>query len=302
MALELSGASAATIVVDLSVFAAAGLRLLPAANRSIGLLHTLAFYRADLDEVRAEMSLPVEQLAPRPAASLPPPFQHAVRLEGIEARYVDGTGPVLHDVDLQIASGEKVAVVGGSGSGKSTLLNVLLGFVPASAGRVLFDGIEDRPLARFRRSAVAFVPQTILLLDDTVLANILFGLDAADEERIWKCLHIADFADRVRRMPEGLLARVGEDGVKLSGGERQRLALARALYQQPAFLVLDEATSQIDIRTEHLILERLFAAMPDLTLVMATHRTESAAFFSRRIVIEGGTARNPVPEPARRLS
>ncbi len=299
MALTLSGASTHRLLVDLSIFAAAGVRLLPAANRSVSLLHTIAFYRADLEAVWAEASQAIEQLDSGPDAVLTSPFDQSVALEEVEAHYGNSDKPVLHGVNLTIARGEKVVIVGASGKGKTTLLNVLLGFVPLSRGRILFDGHEDRPLTRFRRSSVSFVPQTVILLDNSIFANIAFGstADDADEARVWECLHIADFAEHVRSMPGGLHARIGEDGVKLSGGERQRLALARALYRTPSFLVLDEATSQIGLDTERVIFERLMQAMPELTIVMATHRPETVAVFPRRFLVAGGVVRDVSEDP-----
>jgi ABC-type multidrug transport system fused ATPase/permease subunit len=266
------------------------LRRLPSANRTIGLLQTISFYRPDLEAVWADTLEPIEDLEERPEGVLPPPFANALRLEDVTAQYANSARTIFRGVNLEVCRGDKIAIVGRSGSGKTTLLNMILGFVPLQAGQILFDERGERPFRRYRCSATAFVPQDICLLDDTVLANVTFGeLDQArEEDRVWSCLEMAQLAEHVRSLPDGLRTQIGEGGAKISGGEKQRLAIARALYQAPAFLILDEATSQLDLEAERAILEGLFLAIPDLTVIMATHRAGNMAIFTRRLVLSEG--------------
>jgi ABC-type bacteriocin/lantibiotic exporter with double-glycine peptidase domain len=218
--LALLGVPQNVVLLDLSTFAAAGLRLLPAANRTIGQLQTIAFYKPDLEAVWADAVQPVEELNERRDGATLPPFADTLKLAGMTVRYDEDAPAILRDVDLEIARGDKISIIGKSGCGKTTLLNAILGFLPISSGQILFDEQTDHPLARYRCSATAFVPQDICLLDDSILANVAFGA-AADEDHVWECLHLAHFAEHVRSLPHGLLTLIGEDGAKISGGERQ---------------------------------------------------------------------------------
>ena len=278
------------LILDLSMFAAAGTRLLPGAARTAALFHTLGFYKPDLQAVWSDMEAPEEPLVPRPTGPLPAPFKSTMELQNASIGYGDGRVDVLEFVNLEISTGDRIAIHGPSGAGKTTLLNSLIGFIPLRAGRILFDGVPDTPLARMRQSAVAFVPQDIFLMNGTVLDNITLKREhnKTDKGRAWECLEIAGLAEHARNLPRGLATGVGDDGIKLSGGERQRLAIARALYQQPKFLVLDEATSQMDKETEAVVLDNIFAAMPKLTVIMVTHRPSSTQQFARKWLVSDG--------------
>ncbi|RZJ07760.1 MAG: ABC transporter ATP-binding protein, partial [Haliea sp.] len=175
----------------------------------------------------------------------------AFRFEGVTFRHAVHLPPVLDAVDLTLPHPSWLAIVGPSGAGKSTLMELLCGIHAPQSGRVVHAWHGGRA------PSVAYLPQHVALLDDSILQNIVFGFDAGDAGRVDAAIALAGLAQVVRRLPGGRDAPVGTDGTNLSGGERQRLALARAIYRHPDLLLLDEATSGLDEATETQVLEGL---------------------------------------------
>ncbi|MEI9991484.1 MAG: ABC transporter ATP-binding protein [Rhizomicrobium sp.] len=285
-----SHATQARTLADLTLYAAAAVRLLPAAQRIIGQLHVLAFDYPGLAAIAADFEQQVEVLPDRAHAPAGPPFEHTLVFDRVGVDYSRGA-PILHDVSLRIGRGEKIAIIGKTGAGKTTFLNVMLGVIRPTSGRILFDGVEVEPLVLLRQSSVAYVQQDTFLLDGSVAENVAFAIAATeiDYPRVWEALRCAHLDKTVRKFPNGLDTSIGQNGIALSGGERQRLALARAFYQNPAMLVLDEATSQLDAPTEDAILADLMERNPDLTLVMVTHRMSATRHLERRFAVEHGS-------------
>jgi len=280
----------ARIIAELSLFSAASLRILPAAHRISSQVQTIAFNRADIDAVFADLNERSEIYPERPDGILSPPFEHSIALRHVTLKYGTSELSALNDISMEIFRGDKIALIGATGSGKTSFLNLLLGLLQPEQGEILIDDQAEPPLARFRSTSTALVPQDAFLLNNSVAANVAFGVPAnrGDIDRIWVALRTAKLEDRVHAMPKGLNTNIGENGTALSGGERQRLAIARALYARPKFLVLDEATSQLDTETEKEILDNILDSSSDLTIVMATHRPSSATRFSRCLRIEKG--------------
>ena len=179
--------------------------------------------------------------------------------------------------------------MGVSGVGKTTLVNLLPRFFSPTSGRVLFD---DRDLAeaslRSVRSQIGLVTQDVLLFDDTVRANIAYGVAEPDEDRVRAAARAAHVEEFVERMTAGYDTIIGEGGALLSGGQRQRLAIARAIYKDPAILILDEATSSLDSESEHLIKEALSTFMQGRTTFVIAHRLATVERADRIIVLERG--------------
>jgi len=198
----------------------------------------------------------------------------------IEFRNVDfayrlaGNGhQVLHRVSLRIKPGQKLALVGRTGAGKSTLAALLPRLFDVSGGQILLDGRDVRslPLAQLRRS-IGFVSQDPFLFSTTIRGNIRFGVDDADDAALRRAATIAGVADDVDAFPRGYETVVGERGITLSGGQKQRLTLARALLADPPILVLDDALSSVDTRTERAILNALQGVLRDRTAILIAHR------------------------------
>ncbi len=201
------------------------------------------------------------------------------------------SGPiVLRGIDLTIQHGETIAVVGPNGSGKSTLVSLLCRFDDPQSGSVCLDDVPV-PELRMRdlRRRIALVTQRTVLFDDTIENNIRYGSPGADAHAVVRAAKLA-FADEFirRKTPDGYQTILGAGGMRLSGGQMQRIALARAFLRQPDILILDEATSQIDLESERLIHQALEKFLVNRTGVMITHRGTSLAMADRVVVIEGG--------------
>ena len=210
-----------------------------------------------------------------------------IEVRGLTFAYRDE--PVLQGLDLTIAPGEKVALVGASGGGKSTLVQLLLGLYTAQAGTIRYGGValQDIGLERVREH-VAVVLQHPALFNDTVRANLCMGRERSDEA-CWQALEIAQLAATIRALPEGLDSMVGRSGVRLSGGQRQRLAIARMVLAEPKVVILDEATSALDAATEYALHEALGRFLNGRTTLIVAHRLSAVKQADRVLVFDGGS-------------
>ena len=210
-----------------------------------------------------------------------------VRYEGVTFTY--GNDPVLRDIDLDVAPGEIVALVGGSGAGKSTLVNLLPRFYDVSAGRITIDGIDVRDVTlKSLRSLMGFVTQEVILFNDTVRNNIAYGRTDVDEALVIDAAKAANAHEFISNLPYGYDTPIGESGVLLSGGQRQRLAIARALFKDPPILVLDEATSALDTESERLVQQALNNLMRGRTTLVIAHRLSTIRSAHKIVVLDKG--------------
>ncbi|WP_417728918.1 ABC transporter ATP-binding protein [Roseovarius sp.] len=202
--------------------------------------------------------------------------------------------PVIDDLDLTLAPGEKVGLVGRSGAGKSTLINLLLRFHDLSSGRILIDGQDISQVTQDSlRAAIGVVTQDTALLHRSVRENIAYGRPDATEAEVMAAADLAEARDFIAGLEDamgrqGLTAQVGERGVKLSGGQRQRIAIARAALKDAPILVLDEATSALDSEVEAAIQTQLYRLMQGKTVIAIAHRLSTIAAMDRLIVMDGG--------------
>ena len=207
--------------------------------------------------------------------------------------------PLLHDVNLRIAAGERVALIGPSGAGKSTLMALLLRLAEPSAGRILIDGIDVRRYTRASlRRAMGVVPQEPMLFAVSVRENILYGKPEASMEQLEAAARAARAHEFIIDLPEGYDTELGERAATLSGGQRQRLCLARALVKQPAILLMDEPTAAVDPRSAQLIHEAVARVHQGRTLIVITHDQASLAHYDRVITLDGGRVSPPSPKPS----
>ena len=199
--------------------------------------------------------------------------------------YAEGA-PVLRHLDLEVAAGERVCVVGPTGAGKSTLLSLLLRFYDPGAGAVEVDGTDLRRLELDSlRRQIALVPQDPWMLDGTIADNVAFGRPDATSQELEAAARAALVDEIVERLPEGWATQVGEGGVRLSGGQRRRVALARAILRDASVLLLDEPTSGLDAAAERAVLDALDRAAEGRTVLAVSHRLSLAA---RVVVLDGG--------------
>lgn len=200
-----------------------------------------------------------------------------------------GTAGGVRDLDLIIESGSIVGVAGPSGAGKTTFADLLVGLYPPQSGDILVGSVALRgPSVAAWRNSISYVAQDPFLFHDTIRRNFLWANPAADEAALWDALRMAGADEIVRNMGHGLDTVVGERGSLLSGGERQRLSFARAILRNPQLLVLDEATSAIDMESESVLLGRLLQAKRRPTIVIIAHRLESLRYCQRLLIFEGG--------------
>jgi subfamily B ATP-binding cassette protein MsbA len=229
--------------------------------------------------------------------ALPAPHRE-IRLDKVSFSY-DGIDTVLKDVNVSIAFGERVAIVGPNGGGKSTLVNLICRFYDPTQGRVLLDGtpLTDIALHDLRRR-IALVTQQTELFNESILYNIRYGRWDATDEEIEAAAKKAHAHEFIAEFPEGYRTMVGPNGFRLSGGQRQRISLARAFLRDAEILVLDEATSQIDVESERLIHEALARYVENRTVIMITHRASTLALADSILEVEHGTVRKrPARQP-----
>jgi ATP-binding cassette subfamily B protein len=225
---------------------------------------------------------------PRHPRELDRPVRGDVRLEGVRFGH-EGDRPVLDGLDLQIRSGESVALVGATGSGKSTVAGLLARLYDPDGGRVLLDGHDVRELRLADvRGAVALVFEETFLFTETVRENIRFGRPDAGDEAVFGAAELAGAAGFIAELPDGYETVLGERGFSLSGGQRQRIAIARAILADPAVLVLDDATSAVDATKEHEIRAALAKVMRGRTTLVIAHRPATIALADRVAVLENG--------------
>lgn len=197
--------------------------------------------------------------------------------------------PILSNVTLSAAPGEKVAIVGPSGAGKSTILSLLLRFYHPQSGSIYLDGIDVQDVTiREVRARMALVPQDPMIFTQTLYENILYGRPEASETEVWKAAEQAHLLDVIENLPQGIHTLLGTKGVRLSGGQKQRVAIARAILRDPAILLLDEATSSLDSKSEHMVQKSLNQLMATRTTIMIAHRLATVLKADRIIVMDRG--------------
>ena len=289
----LSGQELTNTLPVIGLFGAAAFRLLPAVNRSILSAQTINLNRPLVDGGAADLGLSISTASMN---NLHSHLASSISVQDLSFSYEMTSTQALTEVSINISRGEAVGLVGPSGSGKSTLVDILLGLLEPTSGRVLIDGSDIHDNLRGWQDQIGYVPQSIFLTDDTLRRNVAFGLpkDQIDDNALTSAIRSAQLEDFVASLPDGLDTIVGERGVRLSGGQRQRIGIARALYNNPDVLVLDEATSSLDTETEHGVMQAVQALQGEKTVIIVAHRLSTVEYCDRlyrlenaRIVDEG---------------
>lgn len=219
-----------------------------------------------------------------------PRVQGEIVFDKVGFSYGEGSRSALEEINITVAPGETVALVGASGGGKTTLVNLLPRFYDPIAGRILIDGQDIRDVSLDSlRANIALVSQDVVLFNDTVAANIAYGqMEGVPPDRIREAARAAHALEFIETMPEGFATLIGENGVKLSGGQRQRLAIARALLKDAPILILDEATSALDTESERMVQQALENLMQNRTTLVIAHRLSTIENADRIVVLNKG--------------
>ena len=287
-----TGVNLAYFIPTLSLFVVAAYRLLPSFNRITEYMGTIAYQMPAVTAIYEHLREIEEEEEKRSAGSGETKgaksnadslltgtmgkiaLGDGIRIKDLSYRYPNADRLVLNHLNLSIRTNTSAAFIGQSGAGKTTLADLILGVLEPSSGDILAGGarISD-DLSRWHQT-IGYVPQNIYLLDDTIEANIAFGIpkEQIDRARIEKAIDRAQLRKTIEELPEGTQTVVGERGIRFSGGQRQRIGIARALYAEPEVLVLDEATSALDNETEAAVMESIDALHGEMTLIIIAHR------------------------------
>lgn len=293
----LVGNTPSEIVPLLGLLALAAFRLMPSANRIVSLSNDLKFQRPLFDELYHELITIKErklcqQVTEFDSPRTPASFSKKICIEHLEFSYGGTNEVVLSDVDFSIPKGSFVGIVGPSGAGKTTFVDILLGLLEPTKGQITIDGVNIQKDIRGWQMNIAYVPQTIYLVDATIRENVALGEadNEIDDVRLKEALAMAELDEFVSSQPLGMDTMVGERGVKLSGGQRQRIGIARALYQQPKVLILDEATSALDTETEKSITSTILKLKGQITIISIAHRLSTLEECDFKVKFENGRA------------
>ena len=216
----------------------------------------------------------------------------SIELKNAFFKYKNDSKYILNNLNIKIKAKSIVGIVGKTGSGKTTLVDIILGLLRLQSGQLLFDKkrLTKNNLRNFQKNC-AYVPQNIFLIDDTIKANIAFGIknDDIDMNKLQQAAKMADIYDYIINLtPKGFDTKVGDRGIKISGGQRQRIGLARALYKQPTLLILDEGTSALDIHTETKIMKSIFKLQEKITIILVAHRFSTIKKCNTIFIMENG--------------
>lgn len=270
------GADVDKFIPVMSVFAIAAIRMLPSFNRISGYLGALMFNKASLDAVYKDLNEMKE-------------LDKNINITGSEKEVETGDvlvrnlsfyypakpeKKILDNVNLDIPYNKAVAFIGPSGAGKTTLADIIMGILKPVSGTVSVNDVDVIDNTSAWHKHIGYIPQSIFLTDDTIRANVAFGIpeDQIDDEMVWRALEEAQIADFVRSQEDGINSNIGDRGVKISGGQRQRLGIARALYSNPEYIILDEATSALDNDTEKAVMDAIYNLSGKKTMIIIAHR------------------------------
>ena len=249
-------------------------RLLPVLQQAYGAWTGIRSCQASLADTVELLNQPLPDFTDQPAAK-PIPFKERIVLRQLGFRYGQKTPYILKQINLVIAKGSRIGLIGSTGSGKSTLLDIVMGLLQPTDGSLEIDGQVISPSNKPAWQVhIAHVPQAIFLADSTIEENIAFGVskDQINGDRVRQAAQHAQIAATIESWEEGYQTYVGERGIRLSGGQRQRIGIARALYKQADVIIFDEATSALDNETELAVMESIEGLSKDLTLLLIAHR------------------------------
>lgn len=283
----------ATIIPTLTLFAMATVRLMPSIQEIVAIYANLRYNLVSIEPIYNDLRALEEynrQFNQDRLSKKKLPFDREIRINNLSYHYPNSSTKAVDRVSLTIKKGEAIAFVGSSGAGKTTMVDIILGLLEPQYGEIYVDGINIAENLSAWQHNVGYIPQSIYLADETLRANVAFGLPEKeiDDTKVMKAIRLAQLEEMVEQLPDGLDTIVGELGTRLSGGQRQRLGIARALYHNPRVLVMDEATSALDNITEKQIIDAIEALKDEHTLIMIAHRLTTVKNCDKLYFMENG--------------
>ncbi len=290
----LSGGNISSMISILAVFAAAVYRMTPAIVRMAVALQNFRVAQEPIDLVYDAITQAQEKREFVARGQLIDRFSNEIVLKDATFTYPGTSRPAVDAVNLVIGRGEAVAFVGSSGAGKTTVVDIMLGLQSLTSGTIAIDGARYSSVDQLRKGLFGYIAQEAFLIDDTVRRNIALGLPdhEIDERRVAKAIAMAAIEDVVEGLPQGLDTIVGDRGMRLSGGQRQRIGIARALYPDPDILIMDEATSSVDVTTEAAISSAINRLRGEKTIVIIAHRLSTVRECDRLYFFKDGRIEN----------
>jgi ABC-type multidrug transport system fused ATPase/permease subunit len=274
------------LILTLALYGVSTFRLLPSINRLISGVNDFRFYGPSINILKNEIDLSIKEISANYNEKREKlNFKNFFILDTISFNYKNKK-KILEGFTFKFLKGEKIGILGDSGSGKTTLVNIITGLLTPSDGRILVDGIVlSKTNIKDWQNNIGYVPQSVILMDDTIRNNIAFGVNEneIDDQVIKSSLIKANLWFFVNNLDKGVNTMVGELGNILSGGQIQRIGIARALYKKSKILILDEATSSLDEKTEIKIIEEIFSIDDEITIITVTHRKENLKFCDKII-------------------
>lgn len=272
-----SGGNLESFIPTLSLFGVAAFRLLPSFTKMSRSITSINYSRSSVNALYEDLKEAEEGLRREEEQTLeirPMDYKKCIEVKNVSFHYPNVDKNVLENVSIKIEKNKSIGLIGPSGAGKTTLVDIILGVLEPQKGEILIDGVKITDNMRGWHKKIGYIPQTIFLTDDTLRNNIAFGVrpGKVKEDEVWRAIEEAQLKEFVDQLEDGIETVVGERGVRLSGGQRQRIGIARALYNNPEILVLDEATSSLDHETETAVMEAVEKLSGSKTLLIIAHR------------------------------
>jgi len=254
----------------LSVCVASIFRIIPSLNRIIGSFQNIKYYASSVDVITDEYE-DINSLKKEISNSKTKMvYKHSLKFKNVNFSYKKNKN-IIENFNFEINKGSFIGIFGNSGSGKSTLLNLICGLINPVSGKILVDSKDISSNIANWRKEIGYVSQDIILLNDSIQNNIIFGAEKTDTKRIHDILKKTKLNEFVLSLKNGLNTKVGERAIKISGGQKQRIGIARALYREPSLLILDEATSALDSKTSNQIIDTINSFKSNMTIIFVSH-------------------------------
>jgi len=269
------GNSSQNIIPIVALYAVAGYRLIPALQNIYSSIVTLKFNTPALkiltDDLRSDDFHNKYEKVDLPLLK----FREGLNLKSVSYKFSNTDQYAINNISINIKPNTTIGIVGSTGSGKTTLVDIILGLLINNSGQLIIDNVElKQSNIHLWQKKIGYMPQNIFLIDDTVSANIAFGLntDEIELDRVINAARVANLHDFIVELPDGYDTKIGEQGARLSGGERQRIGIARTLYNNPEIIVLDEGTSSLDTVTESIVMDAIHSLSDEKTIILIAHR------------------------------